>query len=90
MSAATGAAHHKLKNALSERPSSRIAERYIQNSDYFASACMAAMPRARPTFRFAFDRSVITTNEAHAKMIPAELCSGARLVKRSMADSNAT
>jgi hypothetical protein len=53
MRAATGSAHHRPNSMLSSNPASNIADKYVQNSVCLASACMAALPRARPTFRFA-------------------------------------
>jgi len=72
-------AHHKPKIALSNNPSSRIADKWVQNSVCFASACMAVLPRASPTFRFALEGMGMTTNGTQAKMIRGTLCSGAFL-----------
>jgi hypothetical protein len=84
---ATGSAHHRPKSVLSSNPASRMAERYVQNSVCLASACMAALPSARPTFRLARESKGITTSETQARTIPGMLCSGARRDHRSNADS---
>ena len=86
MSAATGSAHHTPNSVLSSNPASNIADQYVQNSVCLASACVAALPRARPTFRFARDSSGMTIKETHAKIIPGILCSGAFLDQRSVAN----
>jgi hypothetical protein len=77
MRVATGSAHHRPNSMLSSNPASNIADKYVQNSVCLASACMAALPRARPTFRFARESNGMTAKETHARMIPGMLCSGA-------------
>jgi hypothetical protein len=44
---------------------------------------MAALLRARPTIRFARESIGMTTSDAHARMSPAMLCSGARFDRKS-------
>lgn len=87
MRAATGSAHHRPNRVLSSNPASSMPDKYVQNSVCFASACMAALPRARPTFRLVLERRGITTKETQARTIPGMLCSGARRDHRSNADS---
>lgn len=79
ISAAVGSAHHHPNAALSKRPASKIADRYTQKSVCLASACIAALPNCSPTFFLARDSRGMATREAHAKMIPGTLRSGAPL-----------
>jgi len=87
MRAATGSAHRTPNSVLSSNPASNIADKYVQNSVCLASACIAALPRARPTFHLARESRGMTINETHARTIPGMLCSGAFLDQRSAADS---
>jgi hypothetical protein len=74
-------------SVLSSNPASNIADKCMQNSVCLASACMAALSRARPTFRFARESSGMTIKEIQARIIPGMLCSGAFLADKSIADS---
>src|SRR5690348_13239004 len=65
--AATESAHHSPKNRFKSRPPRRITDRYVQNPVCFASACIAALPRAIPTRRLALESMGITISERQAR-----------------------
>jgi hypothetical protein len=63
MRASTGSAHHSQKEGIEQQPGKKDAGQVVQNSFCLASACMAALPSARPILRLARESSGITIPE---------------------------
>ena len=88
-SAAAGSAHHRPSKAFSSNPPRRIADKYMQKSVCFASACIAALPSNVPTLRLARASNGITTSDTHARTMPGMLCAEASCCIKSRIDSYA-
>src|SRR5579883_320007 len=87
--AATGSAHHQPSSQLSARPTSRIAERYMQKSVWRESASIAALFSLAATRLFARARSGITTSDTTAITTPKTLRSGTSRASRVLIESTA-
>src|SRR5262245_92143 len=88
--AATGSAHHHPNNAFSNRPPSKIADKYAQISVCRESATSARLLRLAATRRLARASSGITMRETTERTIPTRLASGLSRCSNDFPASNAT